>query len=309
MINAFMNSAVPLAATLVAVVLVAPFASHATWKPRERTDGGQTGRADYLRRADLLSGRLVPGPVAAGRASAAPARQTVTAEPVAQLQTASAAAPGQAGYVHYFLIRKPDGTAEMQVGIELADQMIAWAFPDLGVIISPFIETGTLTAKDERYEVRHLFGLRPFPGDEPMTRLILNLPARIAPYVDGGVEHCDIDPAPRGRFCVSCLGFVLRVLFPGPFPLQAALPADFSATRSSGQFSTEDLLLYLAGLQRVASREARVERINALAMPTSLREELMRLVTVEIPAVVPAPAAPSKRRAPVRGTRIFSPRS
>src|SRR5258708_3524619 len=50
-------------------------------------------------------------------------------------------APGQAGFVHFFIVRAA-GTDEWetQVGIEMPDQRIAWSFFELGVVVSPFME-------------------------------------------------------------------------------------------------------------------------------------------------------------------------
>ncbi len=209
--------------------------------------------------------------------------------------TTSGAAPGQAGYVHYFLVRKPDGVSEMQIGIELADQSIAWAFADGAVEIAPFIESGTRQVHGRSYRVEHLFGIRPFADDVAMAKLARDLPTRVMPWIEDGVQHCDVGPPPRAM-CVSCLGFVLRVLFPAEFPLPPALPADFRQARLGERYTTEDLLLYLSGLHVVPTREAKLERIGELAMPASMREELVRLVTAE-PAVDEArPSALKPRR-------------
>lgn len=225
------------------------------------------------------------------------------------LVTATSAAPGQAGYVHYFLVRKPDGVAEMQVGIELGDQSIAWAFPTLGVSVSPFIEAGTVAGRDGTYEVTHLFGIRPFPGDEAMAMLATALPVRVMPWIDDGVQHCDLDP-PHRESCVSCLGFVLRMLFPTPFPGYPSLPADFVQARAGDRYTTEDLLIYLTGLHTMATREARVGRIRTLDLPQNLRDELMRVVASDdawaqplVEPQLPDRAQPAvKSRAP-RATR------
>ncbi|MGE5525852.1 MAG: hypothetical protein ACM3SS_19215 [Rhodospirillaceae bacterium] len=288
----------------VVCLLLAAFSSavHAAWKPRETSDLRQSARQEYLRRADALYARVVPGAVAATRphgeaapdGAKAPSANRAPSGPV----TATAAAPGQGGYVHYFLIRKPDGTAEMQVGIELPDQSIAWAFPSLGISVSPFIEAGSVEGRDGVYEVRHLFGLRPFPDDGTMAKLAEALPVRVMPWIDDGVQHCDFDP-PRREACVSCLGFVLRMLFPGEFPVYPALPADFKRTRAGERYTTEDLLIYLTGLHTVETREARLLRINTLDVPQTLREELVRVVSADAAEPAPAPAT----QVPARGAR------
>lgn len=289
---------------MACLLLGAAFSSavHAAWKPRERSDLRQSARQEYLWRADALYARLVPGAIAATRPrgeatlddAKAPSSNRAPSRPV----TATAAAPGQGGYVHYFLIRKPDGTAEMQIGIELPDQTIAWAFPSLGISVSPFIEAGSVEGRDGVYEVRHLFGLRPFPEDDAMAKLAAALPARVMPWIDDGVQHCDLDPQPR-EACVSCLGFVLRMLFPGEFPAYPALPADFVRTRAGERYTTEDLLIYLTGLNTIETREARLLRINALDVPQTLREELVRVVSADAAEPAHAPAA----QVPGRGAR------
>ena len=44
-----------------------------------------------------------------------------------RIKAVTSAAPGQAGYVHYFLLTHPDGSREYHVGIELSDQQIGRA--------------------------------------------------------------------------------------------------------------------------------------------------------------------------------------
>lgn len=222
--------------------------------------------------------------------------------------TATTAAPGQAGYVHYFLIRKPDGAAEMQVGVELADQSIAWAFPGMGVSVSPFIEAGAVAGSDGLYEVTHLFGIRPFPDDEAMTRLAAALPVRVMPWIDDSVPHCDLDP-PHREACVSCLGFVLRMLFPGPFPGYPSLPADFKQARAGERYTTEDLLIYLAGLHRLATRESRTVRIHALDIPENMRDELLRVVSSDDVRTAPLLGQQPQERAQPTAVKGAAPRA
>ena len=69
---------------------------------------------------------------------------TLAARASAPVVTVSKTGPGQAGYVHYFAVTTPDGERESQIGIELEDERIAWAFPDLGVIVSRFIGEGSV---------------------------------------------------------------------------------------------------------------------------------------------------------------------
>jgi hypothetical protein len=203
------------------------------------------------------------------------AKQVVvrTNAPVITTQTT---APGQAGYVHYFLITAPDGGTETQVGIELADQRIAWSVPELGVVVSPFIKSGPHAVNGKIYEVQHLYGIRPFPDDESMLALQKELPYRVIPWVEDQTPYCYVKP-PDGEMCLSCLGFVVRVLFPGPTPEYPKLPNDFRRMGSDIYYTTEDLLLYLAGLHGVPTLADRLQRIDNLAIPESLREELIAL--------------------------------
>jgi hypothetical protein len=191
------------------------------------------------------------------------------------LHAVTAAAPGQTGYVHYFLLRLPDDSLEVQVGIELADQRIAWSFPDLGVTVSPFIEAGAMEAGGRTYEVWHLYGLRPFADDAAMTRLRRELPARVERWLKAGLPYC-LDDGPRSQ-CISCLGFVMRALFPGRsgYP---EIPASFSRARADQKYTPNDLLLYLSGMLELSDRNARMQRLQQQTLPPDLREDLEELI-------------------------------
>ncbi len=191
------------------------------------------------------------------------------------LHAVNGTASGQAGYVHYFLLRMPDDTLEVQVGVELADQRIAWSFPELGVSVSPFIDAGEVEAGGRVYEIWHLYGLRPFPDDRAMARLRRELPARVDRWTKAGLPYC-LDDGPRGN-CISCLGFVMRTLFPGRngYP---QIPADFSRTRISSQYTPNDLLLYLSGMLELPDRNARMKRLQQQTLPPDLREDLEELI-------------------------------
>ena len=191
--------------------------------------------------------------------------------------TATSTGTGQAGYVHYFVLTLPDDTLEMMIGIERPDQRIAWSFPELGVAVSPFIKSGTVRVGDKDYQVEHLFGIRPFADDAAMRTLQDSLTARVLPWVDEGASYCELN-APPGQVCVSCLGFVLRILFPVHYPVSPALPAEFRPAPSNAFYTTEDLLLYLTGLHQRTTHVARLERIGELKVPDELRDELLRLV-------------------------------
>lgn len=190
----------------------------------------------------------------------------------------SSTAPGNAGYVHYFVVTGPDGEPESQVGIELPDDRIVWSFPEVGVVVSPFVASGSVLANGKSFEVVHLYGLRPFSDEQSMRVLQQELTARVAPWVEDKTPFCDEERPPK-QVCVSCLGFVLRVLYPPPSPALSALPAlpsDFKSARKN-IYTTEDLLLYLAGVQVDAPRPVRLQRIETLAIPEPMREQLLRI--------------------------------
>lgn len=213
---------------------------------------------------------------------------------------------GQPGYVHYFVITGPDGEPETQIGIELEDGRVAWSFPEAGVFIAPFLAAGSFTIGPNRYEIEHLYGLRPFRDEASMRAFARELASRMGPYLAEKTPYCD-ENGNADRFCLSCLGFVLRVLYPGShvrgFP---ALPADFKAARRT-VYSTEDLLLYLTGIPVDGTRATRGKRIDALSIPDALREELTRIST-GIEQLVPAVAnAKPKRTVPAKSRTAARP--
>jgi hypothetical protein len=215
-------------------------------------------------KSSATSGGRSPAPQHAGTRARKPVHVTTAAD------------AEQAGYVHYFLLRLPDDTMEIQVGIELSDRKIAWSFPDLGVAVSPFVEAGSVKAGGKEYEVWHLYGIRPFPDDAAMNALRKELASRVNRWVESGTPYCEND-GPRSQ-CMSCLGFVLRVLFPGRRSDFPDLPRDFWRTGYAGSYSTHDLLLYLTGMLDLPTREARVRRIAQLTLPDGLRDDLSDLV-------------------------------
>ncbi|MCW5606088.1 MAG: hypothetical protein KIT18_16230, partial [Burkholderiales bacterium] len=169
-----------------------------------------------------------------------------------------------------------DETLEVQIGIELPDQRIAWSFPDLGATVSPFIAEGVVEAGGREYEIWHLYGIRPFPDDAAMAALSRALPARIEPWIRARTPYC-LNDTPGGK-CMSCLGFVLRALFPGRRGGYPELPRDFWRTGAASRYTPGDLLLYLTGMLDLPTREARLRRLARLALPEGLREELEGLV-------------------------------
>jgi hypothetical protein len=213
---------------------------------------------------------------ASARARTTPAARALRARATSPVLVAGSTGTGQAGYVHFFQIKRPDGEFEIQVGIELPDQRIAWSFPDLGVTVSPFLEEGTVAADGRTYDVWHLYGIRPFPNDAAMITLQRELTARISPWIKAATPYCGIDDL--GGKCMSCLGFVLRALYPGRDAGDSGLPPDFWRASSLGRYSTNDLLLYLTGMLDLPSREARLRRIAQLGLPDEMRTDLEELV-------------------------------
>jgi hypothetical protein len=237
---------------------------------------------------------LALGIVAAGHAEAT-GRKTLASFPLAQLPptttahrpaprsaapvaVTTAAAPGQAGYVHFFVIRDKDGALETQIGIELDDQRIAWSVPNLGVVVMPFIKSGVLDANGTVFEVEHLYGVRPFAEERSMRTLRADLPWRIAPYIDDETPYC-YHRVQGDPLCMSCMDFVVRVLFPGHFPTHPPVPKDFE--RTSEAHTTDDLLLYLLGLHGLPNQAARLKRLEQLALPDGLRRDALQLVEAQ----------------------------
>lgn len=226
-----------------------------------------------------------------------PSRSAAQAAVAGAPSVVTAPGPNQAGYVHYWLITAPDGEQETQVGIELPDQRIAWSFPGLGVHVTPFVDEGEIDAGGRVFQVQHLYGLRPFANDTMMRTLRSSLMRRVTPLVKQQVPYCELNGVAPG-LCMSCMGFVSQVLFPGRTPEYANFPRNF--TRIDGEYyhTTEDLLLYLTGLHALTSEAARKRRLEAIGGPPALQEELIRLTAklAEPPVAVAAAKAPAKRR-------------
>jgi hypothetical protein len=206
------------------------------------------------------------------------------------VQTAMATGQEQPGYVHYFLLTLPDESLETLVGIELPGRKIAWSFPELGVVVAPFVEHGVVPAGGKQYGVSHLYGIRPFPDNAAMSELRRALASRVGRWVAAGIPYCEND-GPRSQ-CMSCLGFVLRVLFPGRQNDFPELPGDFWRALYEKSYSTEDLLLYLTGMLALPNRAARLKRVGELNLPEPLREDVQELIqAMEASGAVPPPSA------------------
>lgn len=228
------------------------------------------------------------------RAAAKPA--TAVARPV--LHAVTSAGPGQAGYVHYFLITHPNGELEYQVGVELEDQRIAWSFPELGVTVSPFVKKGSLDANGRAFQIEHLYGIRPFARESEMRALQQALYPRVAMWVDAQTPYC-LMPAPGEPFCLSCGDFVVRILWPGWHPMIPSLPADFVRSTSTAH-TTDDLLIYFAGLHNLPDRASMRAQLHKLDIPTPMRNDLVyMLAPTEPDSARTALAAATKPAAPL----------
>ena len=272
----------------VLVCLARPDAALAISAEDWRT-GPQRGELLATNARVTLGGTSVGAKPAPGATARGAAPEHVRARAKHPVHAVAATGAEQTGYVHYFLLRLPDDAVEIQVGIELPGGKIAWSFPGLGVVVSAFIEEGTLPVGGVEYEVWHLYGIRPFPDDASMTALRKDLAGRVQRWLDRQVPYCEHD-GPRGD-CMSCLGFVLRVLFPGRHSDYPDLPRDFRGVGTAGKYSTRDLLLYLTGMYDLPTRDARLQRIARLTLPDALREELSELVYAMGAAAVAAPAS------------------
>ncbi|HTD91215.1 MAG TPA: hypothetical protein VK663_11175 [Burkholderiales bacterium] len=205
-----------------------------------------------------------------------PPAQTANIAGTTKIAAVTSAGPGQAGYVHYFLLTHPDNSLEYQVGIELDDQRIAWSFPEAGVTVSEFIKKGEFNANGKRFKVEHLHGIRPFASDADMQVLRKQLPARVASWVDNETPYCLLRQ-PGQNFCLSCGDFVVRILYPGAHPLIPALPRDFLRVTGPA-YTTDDLLLYMVGLHGLPDRRSMLEKLATMDLPAVMREDIISMI-------------------------------
>ena len=129
-----------------------------------------------------------------------------------------------------------------------------------------------------------------------MRTLQAEIEARVLPWAESATPYC-ILRGPSDDICVSCLGFVLRILFPGPTPAYALLPRDFAHAEPKSIYNTDDFLLYLAGLHGMSDRNARLKRVGELALPENLREDVVRLINTAAAHRSVADAGAAKNRA------------
>ncbi|MEQ1775942.1 MAG: hypothetical protein ABL891_19365, partial [Burkholderiales bacterium] len=233
---------------------------------------------------------------------------------VPNVTAVTSSGPGQAGYIHYFLITHPDESLEYHVGVELEDQRVAWSFPNAGVIVSEFIKKSVINANGIAFKIEHLHGIRPFANDAQMRALQKELPKRVAQWVDNKTPYC-LFRKPGEPFCLSCGDFAVRILYPGTNPFVPALPRDFHKPGTAS--STDDLLLYLVGIHNLPDTHAKLARLATLDLPANMRADIMAMIEEEgpqdtqdtaiaviTPSPVPVIAKPSPA-APVR-SRIAS---
>jgi hypothetical protein len=210
-----------------------------------------------------------------------------------RIKAVTSAAPGQAGYVHYFLLTHPDGSREYHVGIELSDQRIAWAFPTAGVMVSDYIRRGALDVNGKSFHIKHLYGIRPAARDADMPALQKNLTARVAQWVDDATPYC-VFRQPGEPFCLNCGDFIVRVLYPGAHPLVPELPGDFARAKGGG--AADDLLLYLVGLHEKADKSAMLATLATLDLPKALRTDIAAMMEGrELEGENPSPTAIAAR--------------
>lgn len=238
-------------------------------------------------------GGATPKATAAVKAAVKPAPDVRATSPVVAV---NGPAPGQAGYVHFFIVRAV-GTSEWetQVGVETTDQRIAWSFFELGVVVSDFAESGVMPAYRKQIEFQYLYGVRPFPDEASMRVLRSEVEARVLPYAESETPYC-IERGPSDPQCLSCLSFVMRMVFPDATPDQQRA--------QKAIFTTDDLLLYLAGLEGVAGLGARMKRVDELALPSNVREDVVRLVNTYSSAEI---GVARTEKAPAPGRRLAKP--
>jgi hypothetical protein len=250
----------------------------------------QANTAKPADRAAVSKTRLVRPATRPQPAPALPSRLNI---PVMTVQSTG---PGQAGYVHYFVITGPDGQAINHVAVELEGNRIVSSFPDDGVSVTPFVRNGAITTSAGNvYDIEHLYGIRPFADDAAMRTLQRDLDTRVQAWL--GTPYCD-ELTPARELCVSCLSLAMSVLYP------ERLPPDFKGAQKN-VYTTEDLLMYLAGVPVDAPRETRSKRIATLAVPVSFRDDLVR-ISGEIDATRAAETATPQRRTVDLPKRVLS---
>lgn len=226
--------------------------------------------------------------------------RTAVSKPMRAPQVVTSTGAGQTGYVHFWFITAPDGEQEIQVGMELPDQRIAWSFPGVGVTVTPFIASGDYDAKGRRFKVEHQFGLRPYRNDPAVRRLQAGIQQRLKPWIAHATPYCELNGV-TAEVCVSCFGFVAQMLYPGTTRMYANFPRDFPRVGSEEYHTSDDLLLYLTNLHALHDPEARQRRMELLGGPAALRAELNRVSALIVNAQpTEVAAAGAKRRSPVR---------
>jgi hypothetical protein len=167
----------------------------------------------------------------------------------------------------------------------------------------PFITAGEVDAGGRMFRVQHLYGLRPFADERAMRVLRENLRQRVAFWVDDETAYCFSGTRER-EICLSCMGFVMQLLFPGKTLAHPAIPRDFPRIGGDLHYTTEDLLLYMTRLHELPNGQVRSQRIAVMGGPPSLQEELTRLSAQlgddRKPVVADTGRPPQKRRISTR---------
>ena len=109
-----------------------------------------------------------------------------------------------------------------------------------------------------------------------MRSLRSRLSSQVSLLVNRRVPYCELNGL-TAELCMSCMGLVSHVLFPGRTPEYADYPRNFPRIEGAEYHTTEDLLLYLTGLHLPGTEAAQQRRLAALGGPPALREELLRL--------------------------------
>lgn len=251
-----------------------------------------------MKSATCIAAVVLLASPAATLSAEAPARTVATPAAAPDVKAVTDVGSGQAGYVHYFLLTHPDGELEYQVGVELEDRRIAWSFPGVGVSVADFVKRGTIEVTGKRFGIEHLYGVRPFANSGDMSKLQKELTPRVAQWVDAETPYCFLRE--RGQpFCLSCGDFVVRILYPGTHPMIPALPKDF-VRMTGAAYTTDDLLLYLAGLHQLPDHAAMLKRLATLDVPAVMREDLLAMIQATDPA--PATATQTATTKPVAPT-------
>ena len=209
----------------------------------------------------------------------------------------SAMHANQAGYVHFWEMTLANGELETQVGMALQDQRIVWSLPGLGVRVTPFMANGVLALEGQRFQLRYRYGLAPLLSPQALEVFRQSLLRRVAVIVGRRIPYCPLN-GERPGVCMSCMALVSQLLFPGQRLDYPLFPPQFPRVAGESYYTTEDLLLYLSGFDRLPST-ARDAQLAQLQASPALREDLLRLTeryAEVLPLAAPPTAVPTQAR-------------